>query len=496
MKISPIQVAYSNLNHSINNKQKQNNLAENRVTTAPISDNYGRAMVFKAASKDITKIVQNASLDDKIAVGIKHLKQAGSWGNFLCVVKDMKDVSDLISYAADSFPIGKVFTIQHKDLLNPLLLTSFDNKTFVINTSSHAMFTGMLDAIPPGEISEIKNEDDLRVPSCWIHFHEEPDNAVVAENSNLFLQTFDCTNGFNALISKHSQEIDKFLKQTFEGSGIPKSKMSFAQIGGQDKVIDSLKKGVLFPLKYPDVFDGFMVSRGAILYGPPGTGKTLLAKTLAEESGASVFELCGTDLADKWVGGSEKNCRELFEKAVDAQPSIIYFDEIDALGKKRGDDKYGDKLLAQFLSLMSDLEKRNDQVYIIGSTNRKEDLDPAFVRSGRFSMLLEVKPPDLEGTKQIFSIHTNGKPIDQDVNKDLVAEKMYAKKMTGADIAATVKEAFSHALERTGIYESMDNGRFSPMMKEHLTINNEDFISAINQFKADKTQRRPIGYNK
>ena len=270
----------------------------------------------------------------------------------------------------------------------------------------------------------------------------------------------------------------------------------FAAIGGQDRTIDSLKKSILFPLKYPEVFDGFMVSRGAILYGPPGTGKTLLAKTLAAESGASVFELCGTDLADKWVGGSEKNCRELFQKAVEAQPSIIYFDEIDALGKKRGDDKYADKLLAQFLSLMSDLEKRNDNVYIIGSTNRKEDLDPAFVRSGRFGALLEVKAPDLEGTKQILAIHTKGKPIDKDFDIDLISKKMFAKKMTGADIAATVKEAFSHALERTGIYESMDSGRFSPEMKNYLMINNEDFISAISEFKANANQRNPIGYNK
>ena len=154
-----------------------------------------------------------------------------------------------------------------------------------------------------------------------------------------------------------------------------------------------------------------MVSRGAILYGPPGTGKTLLAQTLAAESGASMFELCATDLADKYVGESEKNCRELFQKAVDAQPSIIYFDEIDALGKARGKDQYGDKLLAQFLSLMSDLEKRGDNVFVIGSTNRREDLDSAFTRSGRFSTLLEVKAPDLKGTRQILDIHTTRKRL-------------------------------------------------------------------------------------
>lgn len=460
------------------------------------ADNYGRALVFKGISEKIKNAVTRAPFEDKLAVGLQELRRSQGGGNFLLIAKNLKEIKNLTQYLDLPAPVKKLIILTDEQIKENLLFTKLGQTITIFNTTNSPIITSDLEMLPPGAAIEVFSGDHFRLPDGWIEIKEKPDTDVDLEkHSSLFMQVLDYTTQFIELAQKHNKNIIDFINTIDK----PKEKskgLTFNAVGGQDIVIEALKKNILFPLKYPDVFDGFMVSRGAILYGPPGTGKTLLAQTLAAESGASIFELCATDLADKYVGESEKNCRELFSKAVDAQPSIIYFDEIDALGKARGKDKYGDKLLAQFLSLMSDLEKRGDNVFVIGSTNRKEDLDTAFTRSGRFSTLLEVKAPDLKGTRQILDIHTKGKPIDEDVDKDNIAKRIYEKKMTGADIALTVKEAFSHALERTGIYESMKKNAYSPLMKEYLTINTEDFIYAIDNFKSGANNRTPVGFKK
>ena len=140
------------------------------------------------------------------------------------------------------------------------------------------------------------------------------------------------------------------------------------------------------------------------------------------------------------------------------------------------------------------IEKNGDNVFVIGSTNRVEDIDPAVLRSGRFGLTLTVNPPDLEGTKHILDIHTKGKRIDRKVDKNAIAEKMYKKQMTGADIAEMVTKAFSHALERSGIYASMESGRFSPQQLDYFSIKTEDFEKAIDSFKNNVKKRNPIGF--
>lgn len=469
---------------------------ETETALAPAHDNYGRAMVFKGLSDKIKNAVMRAPFEDKLAVGFRELQKSSGGGNFLLVAKNLKEIQNLTTYLDMPVPVKKVIILTDEQIKENLLFTKIGRTVELYNTTDFPIITSDLEMLPPGGNIAVYNGDHFRLPDGWIEIKDKPDSDVDLEkHSSLFMQVFDYTGDFFELARTHNKKII----HTIETLNKPENKskgLTFDAVGGQDEVIEALKKNILFPLKYPDVFDGFMVSRGAILYGPPGTGKTLLAQTLAAESGASMFELCATDLADKYVGESEKNCRELFQKAVDAQPSIIYFDEIDALGKARGKDQYGDKLLAQFLSLMSDLEKRGDNVFVIGSTNRREDLDSAFTRSGRFSTLLEVKAPDLKGTRQILDIHTNRKPIDEDVDRNDIAKRMYAKKMTGADIALTVKEAFSHALERTGIYDSMRRNTYSPMMKDYLTINTEDFIYAIDNFKDSSIRWARVGFQK
>lgn len=272
--------------------------------------------------------------------------------------------------------------------------------------------------------------------------------------------------------------------------------MSFDNIGGQDEVIKKLKKYVLNPMKCPDAYFGITPAVGAILTGIPGTGKSLIAKTLIAESGYSGFEISAARLQDQYVGQSEKKCEELFQKAIDAQPSIIFLDEIDALGKKRGNDVHGDKLLEEFLYCMSELEKTGDKVFIIGATNNDKCLDDAFVRSCRFDLVLECKAPDLDGVRQIFDIHTKNVPLDENLDKELIVKKMFEKKMTGADIKIVVRDSYLEALDRTGISEYIENDRFSSGMMDYFKLENNDFIKVIEEYNNNKNEHKPIGFNK
>ena len=248
-------------------------------------------------------------------------------------------------------------------------------------------------------------------------------------------------------------------------------------------------------MKYPEVFKNNSMNHGVILYGPPGTGKSLIAEALANESGAAVFKLCATDLTSKYVGESEKNWRNLFEEAKNMEPSIIYIDEFDAIARQRGGiDTYGDKLINQLLSLMSNVEKNKDNVYLIAATNNYGALDPAIMRSGRFGLHLEIKAPDLEGTKEILKIHTKNKPMAKDFDIDKTAEIMYSKKMTGADIAAVIDNSYSNALDRLGFYKSMEEGRFTTSMMNYFDITEADLIKAINNFDNKNPKRNPVGF--
>lgn len=488
MRINPIQnYGYTNYYRPIKQSTRQT-----EPNTLPIADNYARAMVFKRSgiSHDF---INKIGFEEKLAVGLKKLTSDG----FLVAAKNVAEAKKALTNALKDFPgfIKEVLFIKDPSLKSSFIVSRINDNTFLLhNTGETPIIHEIFEPILPGEIYPIREDERARILNGWIQFKQEPDTAFDIEtHSSSFLKQINCSNDVQKLAQL---QINNILAKLDKKDEIHQKTLSFADIGGQDKVISILKKEFLYPLKYPEMFDGFMLNRGAILCGPPGTGKTLLAKALVAESGASAFELCATDMASKYVGESEKNCRELFQKAVDAQPSIIFFDEIDALGKSRGEDVHGDKLLTQLLSLMSDIEKNKDNVFLIGATNRIEDLDPALIRSGRFSTILEVNPPDLAGTKQILEIHTKGKPLEKSLNLDEVAEAMFAKKMTGADISAAVKNAYSNTLERLDIYKSMESGRFSPNMKEFIKISKEDFDKAIDSFGPVKKERKPIGYNK
>ncbi len=225
--------------------------------------------------------------------------------------------------------------------------------------------------------------------------------------------------------------------------------IKWEDIGGLTTIKQELQEAVEWPLKYLNVFTYADATppKGILLYGPPGTGKTLMAKAAANESEANFISIKGPELLSKWVGESEKGVREIFRKARQAAPCIIFFDELDAIAPTRGGD-HGDshvteRVISQFLTEMDGLEILTN-VVVIAATNRPDIIDPALLRPGRFDRILYVSPPDRDSRLQILKIHTKKKPLSEDVNIDDLADKTDG--YTGADIASLSSAAVMLAL--------------------------------------------------
>ncbi|NYT16548.1 MAG: CDC48 family AAA ATPase [Methanomicrobiales archaeon] len=222
--------------------------------------------------------------------------------------------------------------------------------------------------------------------------------------------------------------------------------VTWEDVGGLEEVKQELKEAVEWPLKYPMVFEKLQTSppKGILLFGPPGTGKTLLAKAVANESECNFISVKGPELLSKWVGESEKGVREVFRKARQAAPSIIFFDEVDALVPRRGtymgSSHVTESVVSQILTELDGLEELKD-VTVIGATNRPDMLDPALMRPGRMERHIYVPPPDEESRRKIFEVYLRQADalLTPDVKiDDLVAETEH---YVGADIEALVREA-------------------------------------------------------
>ncbi len=223
----------------------------------------------------------------------------------------------------------------------------------------------------------------------------------------------------------------------------------WGDVGGLEEVKEELRMAVEWPLKYPELFkaSGAKQPKGILLYGPPGTGKTLLAKAVANESEANFISVKGPEILSKWVGESEKAIREIFRKARQSAPAIIFFDEIDSIAPIRGaagDSRVTERIISQLLTEMDGLEELR-KVVVIAATNRPDLLDPALLRPGRFDRLIYVPPPDFKARIEILKIHSRGKPLSDDVNLEELAK--LTEGYTGADLENLVNTAALIALK-------------------------------------------------
>ncbi|HIP25855.1 MAG TPA: AAA family ATPase, partial [Archaeoglobus profundus] len=196
-------------------------------------------------------------------------------------------------------------------------------------------------------------------------------------------------------------------------------KVRWDDIGGLEHAKQELREAIEWPLKYPELFKALNIKppKGILLYGPPGTGKTLLAKAVANEANANFISVKGPELLSKWVGESEKHVREMFRKARQVAPCIIFFDEIDALAPRRGtgaDTNVTERVVSQLLTELDGLEELKD-VVVIAATNRPDMIDPALLRPGRIERHIYIPPPDKKSRKEIFKVHLRGKPLAYDV---------------------------------------------------------------------------------
>jgi transitional endoplasmic reticulum ATPase len=227
--------------------------------------------------------------------------------------------------------------------------------------------------------------------------------------------------------------------------------LTLDDVGDMTQTKQALTEAVLWPLRYPDSFTRLGVDppRGVLLYGPPGCGKTFLVRALAGSGALNVFSVKGAELLDKWVGESERAVRELFRRASDASPALIFLDEVDALAPRRGgssDAGVADRVVAALLTELDGVEPLRD-VVVLGATNRPDLIDPALLRPGRLERLVYVPPPDAPARAAILRSTARNTPLSADVDLDALAVELAG--YSAADCAALIREAALTAMRQS-----------------------------------------------
>jgi transitional endoplasmic reticulum ATPase len=227
--------------------------------------------------------------------------------------------------------------------------------------------------------------------------------------------------------------------------------VTLEDVGDMVETKQALTEAVLWPLQHPDTFTRLGVDppRGVLLYGPPGCGKTFVVRALASTGRLSVHAVKGAELMDKWVGSSEKSVRELFRRARDSAPSLIFLDEVDALAPRRGqssDSGVTDRVVAALLTELDGIDPLRD-VVVLGATNRPDLIDPALLRPGRLEKLVFVPPPDADARRDILRTAGKSIPLSPDVDLDAVADELEG--YSAADCVALLRESALTAMRRS-----------------------------------------------
>ncbi|MGB9966219.1 CDC48 family AAA ATPase [Halobacterium sp. CBA1126] len=251
--------------------------------------------------------------------------------------------------------------------------------------------------------------------------------------------------------------------------------VTWDDVGGLDDAKERLQETVQWPLEYADAYERVALdpAKGVLLHGPPGTGKTLLAKAVANEANSNFISIKGPELFNKYVGESEKGVREVFSKARENAPTVIFFDEIDAIASERGrgvgDSNVGERVVSQLLTELDGLEELED-VVVIATTNRPDLIDDALLRPGRLDRHVEVDEPNEAARREIFEIHARGRPLADDVDLDELVERTDG--FVGADIEAVCREAATIAVRE--YVRATASGESANVDEIELTMNHFD----------------------
>lgn len=485
--------------NTINNEYRNDSKSQytSKESHLGLLDNYNRALMKIPAFKGIESAenltneeklnqIKPTNLSKRISSLVKLVKKPSIVLVGNDEKKDMEALKKKLGNYSLDFIMDNIYYINDPDAKIPLaimkkdkysyLYNLDDKKTFFLNKERETLLDNPTISYEP--IYAISRDNDSLLINIDIDDKEleNPEFKVINVSTSDNIREINRKNIEKLYLSETDEN-----KEAIQNSTTVNTKITFDDIGGLDDTIERIKQEILYPIKAPFAYaKRKKIDHGTVLYGVAGTGKSLIGEALANEAGANFIKINASELENCLVGSTEENWRDLFDKAIKNQPCIIFIDEFDAVAKRRGGhDVYGDKALNTILSLMSNVEKNNSQVYVIAATNQFESLDPAAVRSGRFGNHIEVPKPDLEGCYQIFNIHSKIMKIEEEFDNKFFAINLYKRGATGADIAGVIDKAWDKAYERLGIFDKIDDNTLKQEDIDKVTISKDDLYEAL-----------------
>lgn len=459
-------------------------------------------VTFKALfySKD-----EKSPLQEKFDIGLAALEDEKT---ILLVTRDREVADYQIKRNVDSIeiPIEKMYILNYNDIKIK------DSKNFVIYKKDGNFKFLNIDSIFGTDILNYKDEkydSDIHSVSPNTTKTLKNGNCIIMDSFTTPPVIFQTPKVYNpkraqqileyktffdtekTIKSHNTAAISRFLAPPKKTNSTQKE-FTFADVGGLDDIILELRKYVLRPINFPEVFEHLRLNKGILLSGPPRCGKTLLGKALANEAGMNYKYMNANEFTVGVYGGSEEKARGVFDTIM-KEPTILFIDEIDAIGKERTgghNAQYDDKFLTQLLGSMSDLEKSETMSFVIAATNRKDLLDKALIETGRFGLHLDVPLPSEKALEAIYNVHAKKQPFEDDINVKEFIPYMFENKFNGSDVAETITNAYFNALERLGMNAKMDAKTFTYNDLKLIKIAKEDIWEAMQKLATQKAKIR------